>query len=115
MANIVGFPCTNDDILARQEKDLLILTEGYPTYGGLAGRDLEAVAIGLQEPLDEDYLRIRIASTAYLGNHIAACVYAQPHRLSSRDHVASMGEAREDYRNEAHVRSPVPSPLHGAP
>jgi tryptophanase len=71
MANIGGFLCTNDDILARQEKDLLILTEGYPTYGGLAGRDLEAVAVGLQESLDEDYLRYRIASTAYLGNHIA--------------------------------------------
>jgi tryptophanase len=71
MANIGGFLCTNDDILARQEKDLLILTEGYPTYGGLAGRDLEAVAIGLQESLEEDYLRYRIASTAYLGNNIA--------------------------------------------
>ena len=71
MANIGGFLCTNDDILARQEKDLLILTEGYPTYGGLAGRDLEAVAVGLQESLEEDYLRYRIASTAYLGNKIA--------------------------------------------
>ncbi|MGA2560596.1 MAG: tryptophanase [Terracidiphilus sp.] len=72
MANIGGFLCTNNDVLARQEKDLLILTEGYPTYGGLAGRDLEAIAIGLQESLDEDYLRYRIASTAYLGDHIAA-------------------------------------------
>ena len=72
MANIGGFLCTNDDILARQEKDLLILTEGYPTYGGLAGRDLEAIAVGLQEALQEDYLRYRIASTAYLGGHIAA-------------------------------------------
>ncbi len=71
MANIGGFLCTNDDLLAAQEKNLLILTEGYPTYGGLAGRDLEAVAVGLQEALDEDYLRYRIASTAYLGNHIA--------------------------------------------
>ena len=71
MANIGGFLCTNDDLLAQQEKDLLILTEGYPTYGGLAGRDLEAIAIGLQEALHEDYLRYRIASTAYLGNHIA--------------------------------------------
>jgi len=71
MANIGGFLCTNNDILAQQQKDLLILTEGYPTYGGLAGRDLEAIAIGLQEALDEDYLRYRIASTAYLGNHIA--------------------------------------------
>ena len=72
MANIGGFLCTNDDILAQQEKDLLILTEGYPTYGGLAGRDLEAIAVGIQEALHEDYLRYRIASTAYLGNHIAA-------------------------------------------
>jgi tryptophanase len=71
MANIGGFLCTNDDILARQEKDLLILTEGYPTYGGLAGRDLEAIAVGLQESLEEDYLRYRIASTAYLGDHIS--------------------------------------------
>src|SRR5579863_1353304 len=72
MANIGGFLCTNDDLLAQQEKDLLILTEGYPTYGGLAGRDLEAIAVGIQEALQEDYLRYRIASTAYLGNHVAA-------------------------------------------
>jgi tryptophanase len=71
LANIGGFLCTNDDVLARQEKDLLILTEGYPTYGGLAGRDLEAIAVGIQESLEEDYLRYRIASTAYLGDHIA--------------------------------------------
>jgi tyrosine phenol-lyase len=71
MANIGGFLCTNDDVLARQEKDLLILTEGYPTYGGLAGRDLEAIAVGVQEALEEDYLRYRIASTAYLGNHLS--------------------------------------------
>ena len=71
MANIGGFLCTNDDRLAQQEKDLLILTEGYPTYGGLAGRDLEAIAVGVQEALEEDYLQYRIASTAYLGNHIA--------------------------------------------
>ena len=71
MANIGGFLCTNNDVLAQQEKDLLILTEGYPTYGGLAGRDLEAIAVGVQEAIEEDYLRYRIASTAYLGNHIA--------------------------------------------
>jgi tryptophanase len=71
MANIGGFLCTHDDALAQQEKDLLILTEGYPTYGGLAGRDLEAIAVGIQEALQEDYLKYRIVSTAYLGNHIA--------------------------------------------
>jgi tyrosine phenol-lyase len=71
LANIGGFLCTNDDALAQQEKNLLILTEGYPTYGGLAGRDLEAIAVGVEEVLEEDYLRYRIVSTAYLGEHIS--------------------------------------------
>ena len=71
LANIGGFLCTNDDALAQQEKNLLILTEGFPTYGGLAGRDLAAIAVGLEEVLEEDYLRYRIVSTAYLGNHLA--------------------------------------------
>ncbi len=70
MANIGGFLCTNDEALAQQEKNLLILTEGYPTYGGLAGRDLAAIAVGLEEALEEDYLRYRIVSTAYLGRHL---------------------------------------------
>ena len=71
LVNIGGFLCTNDDGLAQQQENLLILTEGYPTYGGLAGRDLEAIAVGLYEALEEDYLRYRISSTAYLGRHIA--------------------------------------------
>ncbi|MBM3748933.1 MAG: tryptophanase, partial [Acidobacteria bacterium] len=70
-ANIGGFLCTQDDRLADQEKELLILTEGFPTYGGLAGRDLEAIAVGLHEVLDPDYLQYRIASTEYLGRHIS--------------------------------------------
>ncbi len=71
LANIGGFLCTNNDALAQQEKNLLILTEGYPTYGGLAGRDLEAIAVGIEEVLEEDYLRYRIVSTAYLGRHVS--------------------------------------------
>jgi tryptophanase len=67
LANIGGFLVGNDDRLARQEEELLILTEGFPTYGGLAGRDLEAIAIGLREVLHEDYLCYRLASTRYLG------------------------------------------------
>jgi tryptophanase len=70
-ANIGGFLCSNDDRVAQQETNLLILTEGFPTYGGLAGRDLEAIAVGLEEVLDPDYLRYRIVSTGYLGRHIA--------------------------------------------
>lgn len=70
LVNIGGFLATNDDKLARQEATLLILTEGFPTYGGLAGRDLEAMATGLREVLEPDYLRYRIASTAYLGHHL---------------------------------------------
>ena len=71
LANIGGFLATNDERLARQEKDLLILTEGFPTYGGLAGRDLEAIAVGLEEVLHEDYLEYRLASVRYLGEHVA--------------------------------------------
>ncbi|HET9097610.1 MAG TPA: tryptophanase [Candidatus Baltobacteraceae bacterium] len=70
MVNIGGFLASNDEVIARQESRLLILTEGFPTYGGLAGRDLDAMAVGLYEALNEDYLRYRIASTAYLGRHL---------------------------------------------
>ena len=68
MANIGGWLAVNDDRLAEQCRNLLILTEGFPTYGGLAGRDLEAIAQGLREVVSEDYLRYRITSTAYLGD-----------------------------------------------
>jgi tryptophanase len=67
LANIGGWLAMNDDALAEQCRNMLILTEGFPTYGGLAGRDLEAMAAGLREVVHEDYLRYRIRSTAYLG------------------------------------------------
>jgi len=67
LGNIGGWLALNDDVLAEQCRNLLILTEGFPTYGGLAGRDLEALAQGLKEVVDHDYLRYRIRSTAYLG------------------------------------------------
>ncbi len=72
LANIGGFLALNDDEIAARCRNLLILTEGFPTYGGMAGYDLEAVAQGLAEVLDENYLRYRIRSTAYLGEKVAA-------------------------------------------
>ncbi len=68
LANLGGWLALNDDGWAEQCRNLLILTEGFVTYGGLAGRDLEAMAAGLREVVDEDYLRYRIRSTAYLGD-----------------------------------------------
>jgi tyrosine phenol-lyase len=67
LVNIGGFLALNDDVLAEKLKNLLIITEGFPTYGGLAGRDLEALAIGIEEVLDESYLEYRIGQVSFLG------------------------------------------------
>jgi len=72
LVNIGGFLALQDENLATQCRNLLIVTEGFPTYGGLAGRDLEAVAQGLEEVLDEHYLHYRIRSVAYLGEKLLA-------------------------------------------
>lgn len=71
-ANIGGFLAMHDEALAKQCRNLLIMTEGFPTYGGLAGRDLEAIAIGLTEVMDEHYLQYRIRSIEYLTNKLIA-------------------------------------------
>jgi tryptophanase len=72
LANIGGFLAVNDPVIAAQCRNLLILTEGFPTYGGMAGYDLEAVATGLEEVLDENYLHYRIRSTEYLADKVSA-------------------------------------------
>jgi tryptophanase len=70
LANIGGFLALNDDAWADRCKNLLILAEGFPTYGGLAGYDMEAISVGLYEALEEDYLRYRIQSIEYLGERL---------------------------------------------
>jgi len=72
LGNIGGWLAMNDGELAEECRTLLVLTEGFPTYGGLAGRDLDALAQGLRESVQHDYLRYRIRSTAYLGDALAA-------------------------------------------
>jgi tryptophanase len=68
LVNIGGWLALNDDAWAMKARNILILTEGFPTYGGLAGRDLEAIAVGLEEVTHEDYLQYRLASVQYLGD-----------------------------------------------
>jgi len=70
LVNMGGFLAVNDDELAQNARNILVVTEGFPTYGGLAGHDLQAFALGLDEVLDEDYLKYRIRSIAYLGKHL---------------------------------------------
>jgi tryptophanase len=72
LANIGGFFACNDDRWAEDFRNLLILTEGFPTYGGLAGRDLDAIAIGLMEALDYEYQRYRHATVEYFATRLAA-------------------------------------------
>ena len=72
LVNIGGFVATRNEDLAQKMRNLLILTEGFPTYGGMAGRDLEAIATGLQEIVDEDYLKYRLASIRYVVDRLAA-------------------------------------------
>jgi tryptophanase len=71
-ANIGGWLATNDDTLAGAARNRLILTEGFPTYGGLAGRDLDAIAVGLHEIVDEQYLRYRLRTNEYIGERLIA-------------------------------------------
>jgi tyrosine phenol-lyase len=72
IVNMGGFLALQDDRLAQGARNLLIVTEGFPTYGGLAGRDLEAIAVGLEEVLDEHYLQYRIRSVEYLGQKLVS-------------------------------------------
>jgi tryptophanase len=72
LGNIGGWLALDDDELAEECRNLLVLTEGFPTYGGMAGRDMDALAQGLREAVDEDYLRYRVRSTEYLGEALHA-------------------------------------------
>jgi len=93
-ANIGGFVAMRNEKLALQCRNLLIITEGFPTYGGLAGRDLEAIAIGLNEVLDEHYLQYRIRSIEYLTNKLIAA--GVPVMQPAGGHASPRGHSRGD-------------------
>ncbi len=67
LANMGGFLALRDDALAERARELLIRIEGFPTYGGMSGRDLDAMAVGLQEAVQPEYLAYRVGQVAYLG------------------------------------------------
>lgn len=94
LGNIGGWLALNDDGLAETCRNLLILTEGFPTYGGLAGRDLEALAVGLSEVVSHDYLKYRISSTAYLVNALAQMGMPVVQRSSRRHGAGAFGNSQ---------------------
>ena len=106
LANIGGWLACNDDALAESCRNLLILTEGFPTYGGLAGRDLEAIAQGIREAVSHDYLRYRIRSTAYLGEALDRA--GDPGRAADR---RARRLPRRPGAAAAHPAAPVPGPV----
>ena len=84
LASIGGFIALREERWVEAARNLLILTEGFPTYGGLAGRDLEAIAVGLEEVLEEDYLRYRLRTAEYLGEKLLARGHRRAHRRARR-------------------------------
>jgi tryptophanase len=96
LVNMGGFLALRDEELANECKNLLIITEGFTTYGGLSGRDMEAIAIGLDEVFEPDYLRYRIRSTEYLGNKLDEM--GIPLMLPIGGHAVYI-DAREFYAN----------------
>jgi tryptophanase len=104
MVNIGGFIVLRSDEWMDAARNVLIMTEGFPTYGGLAGRDLEALAVGLVEGMDEDYLRYRLRTAEYLGERLEASGigFRQAHRRPRRLH-------RRQDRAAKHADCPLPS------